>query len=88
MRTGTSTNNVALREQDLYSKPMNTNIHYCLFGLFETKPRHPLNLAISSQTVSQKPDIDDHQRGNSKTAGYGHRGGESYEICAKIEGEQ
>jgi hypothetical protein len=37
MRTGTSTNNVALREQDLYSKPMNTNIHYCLFGLFETK---------------------------------------------------
>jgi hypothetical protein len=33
MRTGTSTNNVALGEQDLYFKPMNTNIHHCLFGL-------------------------------------------------------
>jgi len=47
MRTGTSTNNVALRDQDPYFKPMNTNIHHCLFGL----PLHGLIVKVSPKKV-------------------------------------
>jgi hypothetical protein len=53
-------------------------------------PNHEIkvNLAISPQTIYQKPYIDDYQHGNRKTAVHGHRGRESNEVCAKIEGEE